>query len=217
MYLIDQTYFIKQYSIPNINDAGDALTVLEQYIDEFGRKYMKNALGREFATFDAVLDAGLFPDPPTGIDQKWIDLVNGVEYTKDGKTYKWEGLLRTEGTFKSSPITPFVYCYWLSENVTTVTALGEATIEAKNATSANSTQRLVTTWNEMLGMYQGECADANWRGDFYYHSGVPIFDYYGGREENNYVSLLTYLTDNETTYPDAGKLRMEGVKNQLGL
>ena len=34
MYLIDQTYFIKQYSIPNILDAGDALTVLEQYIDE---------------------------------------------------------------------------------------------------------------------------------------------------------------------------------------
>jgi len=217
MYLIDQTYFIKQYSIPNILDAGDALTVLEQYIDEYGRRYMKMALGREFAAFDAVLVDGLFPDPPTGIDQKWIDLVNGVEYTKDGKTYQWEGLLRTEGTFKASPITPYVYYYWLTENVTTVTALGEATIEAKNATSVNSTQRLVTTWNEMLVMYQGEYCDADLRGNFYYHNGVPIYDYFGGREEINLVSLLTYLKDNATTYPDAGLQRMEGVKNQLGL
>jgi hypothetical protein len=213
MYLgVDKTYFIKELSIPNVNDAGEVSTNLTFDIDKYGRLLNKKALGNVlYADLDSELVDGNLPNTAP---QKWLNYVNGTDYTKDGKTYTWQGLSYAEGSFKTSIIAYYVYYFWLENQISSLTPVGLKMIEAKNASGVNPTQLMVTIWNEFLKQYQSEVfAD---RPHFYYINGVPITDWIGNQRTDNYVSLLTFLEDNKTDYPDATMFRYE-VKNQLGI
>jgi hypothetical protein len=212
MYLIDETYFIKELSVPNINEMdADNLTILTQYVDEFARKLLKDALGYDlFKELDTNITSGVLN---VGAPQKWLDLVNGCEYTKDGKTYKWNGLIFTEGLHKSSLLAKFVFYHWLKDNVTTITGTGEKSIKSVNADSVNSNQRLVTVWNDFVSEYQG----SNTRfPTVWYKGATKVIDWFGSGESFGYVSLIQFLTDNETNYSDA-TLITYSLQNQFGL
>lgn len=212
MYLIDETYFIKELSVPNINEMdADNLTILTQYMDDFARKLLKDALGYDlFKELNTNITSGVLD---VGAPQKWIDLVNGCEYTKDGKIYKWNGLIFTEGLHKSSLLAKFVFYHWLKYNVTTITGTGEKSIKSVNADSVNSNQRLVTVWNDFVSEYQG----SNTRfPTVWYKGATKVIDWFGGGESFGYVSLIQFLTDNETNYPDA-TLITYSLQNQFGL
>jgi hypothetical protein len=211
MYLIDGTYFIREYNVPNSAELqGNSSNNLEQYIDERCRLLLQMALGSELFTDldDNITNGELDDDAP----QKWKDLVNGVTYTKDGKDYVWKGLLQTEGTFKNSLLTPYVYYYWLKGNISSVLGVGEVITNGKNATNINSTQRLIETWNNFVVQYQGNCT---YKSNVFIHNGVIIYDYYQNGQ-SNYVNFLQFIKDNETEYPDA-PLEMFEFKNQIGL
>lgn len=213
MYLIDASYFIREIHIPNVNESNtDSGVNLDYFIDEKVRLLLSTkALGSVlFTEFNGYVVNGVLPNTAP---QKWKDLVNGKTYTKDGETYVWEGLLQTKGTFKKSLLAYYTYYYWLMDSVSLMGGIGEVRGEAKNAVNVNSTQRLTTIWNEFVRMYQGENTCFN--GVKYLYNGVPITDYYN-QNSGNYVSLLQYLKDNETDYPDA-TLEMFEFKNQLGL
>jgi hypothetical protein len=212
MYLINETYFIKELSVPNINEMdADNLTILTQYVDEFARKLLKDALGYDlFKELDTNITSGVLN---VGAPQKWLDLVNGCEYTKDGKTYKWNGLIFTEGFHKSSLLAKFVFYHWLKDNVTTITGTGEKSMKSVNADSVNSNQRLVTVWNDFVSEYQG----SNTRfPTIWYKGATKVIDWFGSGESLGYVSLIQFLTDNETNYPDAN-LATYSLQNQFGL
>ena len=211
MYLIDGTYFIRDYSVPNTTELqGNSSNNLEQYIDERCRLLLQMALGSElYADLDSNITSGVLDvDAPL----KWKNLVNGCTYTKDGKNYVWKGLLQTEGTFKNSLLTPYVYYYWLKGNISSVLGVGEVVTGAKNATGVNSTQRLTEAWNDFVEQYQGNCT---YRSNRYIHNGVVVYDYYQNGN-NNYVNMIQFLKDNPTDYPDAN-LELAKVTNQLGL
>lgn len=212
MYLIDETYFIKELSIPNINEMdSDNLTILTQYIDEYSRKLLKNALGYDlFKILDTNITNGVLD---VGAHQKWLDLVNGCEYQKDGITYKWNGLIFTEGLHKSSLLAKYCFYFWLKDNVTQVTGTGEKSIKSVNADSVNSNQRLVTVWNDFVNDYQGSgaCSPSIW-----YKGNTKVIDYYGMNNGSKIVSLIQFLQDNETNYPDAN-LAIYNAQNQFGL
>lgn len=213
MYLIDASYFIREIHVPNVNESNtDSGVKLDYFIDEKVRLLLSTkALGSVlFTQLDSNVTNGVLSNTAP---QKWKDLVNGKTYTKDGKSYVWEGLLQTKGTFKKSLLAYYTYYYWLMDNVSTMGGVGEVRGEAKNAVNVNSTQRLTTIWNEFVRMYQGE--NACFKGVKYVYNGVPIADFYN-QNSGNYVSLLQYLKDNETDYPDA-TLEMFEFKNQLGL
>jgi len=211
MYLINGTYFIREYNIPNTTELqGNSSTNLEQYVDERCRLLLQMALGSElFADLDDNITNGVLDnDAP----QKWENLVNGCTYTKNGKDYVWKGLLQEEGTFKSSLLTPYVYYYWLKGNISSVLGVGEVVTNGKNANNVNSTQRLVETWNDFVSQYQGNCS---YKSNVFIHNGVIVYDYFQNAN-NNYVNFLQFIKDNDTDYPNANLETFE-FKNQLGL
>ncbi len=221
MYLgVDKTYFIKELTIPNVNDAGDASTLLTFDIDKYGRLLNKKALGNVlYADLDSYLVDGnlpaIPPDPtPDPVPAKWRNYVDGTTYTKDGKTYTWQGLKYTEGSFKTSIIAYYVYYFWVENQISLLTPIGLKMVDAKNASGVNPTQLMVSVWNEFLRQYQNDVFEN--RPNFYYINGVPITDWMGQERSDNYVSLLTFLEDNKTDYPDAAMQRYE-FKNQLGI
>lgn len=212
MYLIDQTYFIKQYNIPNLNEMdSDVFSNLEQYIDKDVRSLLRNALGYSlFKDLDSNITDGVLN---VGAPQKWQDFVNGVEYTKDDNTVKWKGIAYEEGLSKTSLLVPYVYHNWLRDNISQVTGIGEKVISAQNAVNANSNQRIVAAWNDFMDMYQGDYRYG--RKETFFLRGVRFTDWLGDNYDED-VPLIIFLEDNDDTYTDA--LKVTYVKqNQLGI
>lgn len=210
MYLINETYFQSDYFIPNTQELRESsLTVLEQFVDKYARLCLKNALGYELFDdlnqdiTDGVLDSGA--------EQRWLDLVNGATYTKDGVEYRWQGLAFTEGTKKQSLLVPYVYYYWLLNEQQKQSGVGTVVVNTKNATNVNATQTLVNSWNDFVTLYQYECDDYG-----YFYNDFYDFPYWWTNDSTNYVSLVKFLKDNEDDYPDAPLTRYD-YKNSFGL
>jgi len=199
MYIIDQTYFIKELNVPNINEMdSDTLVSLEIDIDKYVRLLLHSALGYDlFKDLDDNITDG---ELNSGADQKWKDLVNGVEYLKDGKTYRWRGLIFTEGNYKGSLLAKYVFYYWLKDSVSLLTGTGEKQITATNAIAVNSTQRLTAVWNDFVNDYQGNICSHVW----------PELSKVG------YVDLIQFLKDKSEDYQDAA-LSLYQTTNSLGL
>ena len=212
MYLIDQTYFTKQYNIPNLNEMdSEVLGILQEYIDKDARSIIRNALGYVlFKDFDSYVEEGvLLATAP----QRWLDFVNGKEYEKDGETVKWKGISYQEGLSKTSMLVPYVYHNWLRDNISQVTGVGEKVISAQNAVNANSNQRLVSAWNDFICMYQGEILHI--RPNTYMVRGIRFLDWLGENYNEN-IPLINFLEDNEVDYPDSLRTLYK-KKNQLAI
>jgi hypothetical protein len=213
MYIIDETYFIQDISVPqtdNLDVVGSDNT-LTQFIDKYARLLLKNALGITlFNLFDGSLTDGVLNDDA---DQKWKDLVNGKIYSHNGVTKVWKGLKFTEGIFKGSVLAHYTYYHWYLWQMSQITSLGEVKGKSVNASSVNENTKLVQIWNEFLQMYLGNSETV---GTYSVVNGVPFYDYFSANN-NEDVSLLQFIKDNDTDYPDA-QLRLEqGFQNQLGL
>lgn len=212
-YIIDETYFVRKYLVPNSQELNTGANIeLQGYIDSVARLCLKGALGNVlFKDFDSnVKNGNLDPVAP----QKWLNLVNGVEYVLNDTTYTWEGLKQVNGAFKESLLTPFVFHQWLYDNQSKMSGVGEIVTIAKNAINVNSTQRLVSTWNDFVSMYQTGCS--NYNPTVFYQEGVRVIDWIGNNTNSDYVSLIKFLTDNVGDYPEAS-LKLYKTQNQLGL
>lgn len=204
MYIIDASYFQADKTIPNALELNSNVnTILEQFIDNKVRLLLKNALGYElFNDLDSNITDGVLD---VGAPVKWENLVNGVEYTKGTETLKWQGLKFTEGTIKHSLLADFVYYYWLENEAIKNTGVGLVTVTSKNATNVSYNSTLTRHWNNFIIQYQGEL----------YNYNTWLFDF-SWCKDNNYVSLLQFLKDNDTDYNDA-TLRIYNFKNEFGI
>lgn len=213
MYIIDESYFIKELTIPNtveIDVSGNS-TPFEAWIDRSVRLCLQNALGSVlFADFDSNVTSGVIDG---GAPAKWLELVNGKTYTNSGKSYTWKGLIFTEGTFKGSLLAQFTYAEWLKFELSRMTGMGEVTGNAVNAMNVNSTYRYVNVWNEFVKMYQGSNSTRAYT--LSYKRGIPFYDYCNG-DNDGFVSLIEFLRHNETDYPDAN-LKLYDYQNTLGI
>ena len=208
MYLIDETYFIREYSIPNITEAQtEAYNDLELFVDDYARQLLRNLLGDVlFTELDTYIIDGVFVE--SGTPQKWINLVKGCEYNDK----VWLGILQENGLFKKSIITPFVYSHWLLSKVSEMTGIGDVKLQGQNVNQVNPTQRIISTWNEFVEQYQGSC---NNYPKVYFKGFTQVIDWLDNINDNN-VSLTQFVSENSTDYPDA-KLKMYDFKNQLGV
>jgi hypothetical protein len=209
MFIIDNTYFTKSLSVPNTEEpTSDASIELETSIDRYVAQFLKLTLGNVLFTDlkTYIIDGELDILAP----QKWLNLVNGCEYTLDGKVYTWQGLKYTEGLYKVSLLANFVYVNHYQSTINS--QLGQIIIDAKNGTNADYTTHLVTIWNDFVEMYQGATCNEPQQ---HYRNGLLTTDYFGNRE-SGYVSYLQFLLDNDTDYVDvpAGSLEF---KNSFGL
>lgn len=213
MYIIDETYFQSpKREVPNLEEADSkTFAELELLIDEKCRSLLLDFLTFEQVTeLNSYLVGGLLPVPPTGVPQKWIDLINGTTYEKNGITLIWTGLICSKGTYKGSLLADYVYYYWLTENASYMTGVGDAKANPKGATLVNPTQRVVNTWNDFVVQYQGILYN-DW-GRNWYNYGLFPFCY----KQNFEVSLMQFLQDNDTIYPNENR-QFFTVQNQLGL
>jgi hypothetical protein len=212
MYIIDQTYFTRDLSIPNIKEMQtEAYDNLDSFVDEYVRQLLRDALGVEiFNELDSYVIGGVFDE--TDAPQYIIDLVNGKEYVKSGTIYKWVGLISTQGVFKKSLLANYIYYKWLQSNFSTQSGVGEVTINPQNANLVNPTQKIVSVWNTFLLMYQNlnTCYP-----HVYYKGHTQVIDWLG-INANTEVSLIQYLNDNDTNFSTAA-LRVYEYQNQLGL
>lgn len=220
MFIINDTYFQEDRLIPNLGNGGIGSVGnvdIEPLIDSECRSLLDSVLGyKAFKEFSDSLDVKgeIKPDTP----QKWIDLINGLEYEKNGITYYYRGLKYSLGASKNSLLAYYVYYKWIDQNVSKSTGVGEVVLQSKNAINVGLTSKLVDIWNKFWTMLG---AGYEYNGSHYHHCGVPISDYYGKRRNSN-ISLFQFLNDNSETY---GKLPLQlpandsfyGYKNQLGL
>jgi len=209
MYLIDKTYFLKSISVPNTEEpTSDASTDLDMSIDRYARQFLQMSLGNVlFTDLDSyIIDGELDALAP----QKWLDLVNGVSYTKDGVDYVWQGLKYDLGLYKVSILAYYTYVNHYQNTVNST--LGQVGIDPKNGMIVNPTEHLVSVWNEFVEMYQGaNCSNSVTS----YHNGVLFTDYYQFKE-NGYVSYLQFLEDNKDVY-EGFKANVINFKNSLGI
>jgi hypothetical protein len=209
MYLIDKTYFLKSISVPNTEEpTSDASTDLDMSIDRYARQFLQMSLGNVlFTDLDSyIIDGELDVLAP----QKWLDLVNGVSYTKNGIDYVWQGLKYDLGLYKVSILAYYTYVNHYQNTVNST--LGQVGIDPKNGMIVNPTEHLVSVWNEFVEMYQGaNCSNSVTS----YYNGVLFTDYYQFKE-NGYVSYLQFLEDNKDVY-EGFKANVINFKNSLGI
>lgn len=94
--LIDRSYFIGDLNIPNTGNNAVGQTV-DWFIEKFETEFLENALS--YPLYKA-LKAGLQVLP---VEQRWTDLVEGVEYTDAaGRLQKWRGLVSQPPTVLNS-------------------------------------------------------------------------------------------------------------------
>ena len=212
-YLIDGSYFQRELFVPNADDTErSAYTELQEFIDDKTRLLLREVLGYAlFKDLDSNITNGVLD---VGAPQKWLNLVNGVEYVESGNTYYWEGLLVQEGAFKKSLLANFVFYHWLYYNQSTMSGVGEVVLNAKNAVGINSTQRLTAVWNQFVGMYQGK--QTKYTYSEYRRNGIKVIDWVGNNTNDYYSSLIMFLSHKDTDYPDA-PLKLYKVINQFGL
>lgn len=209
MYLIDKTYFIKNISVPNTEEpTSDESESLDMSIDRYVRQFLQVTLGNVlFTDLDSnVTDGELEITAP----QKWLNLVNGYAYTKDGVDYVWQGLKYELGLYKVSLLAHYTYVNHYQNTINSV--LGQVGIEPKNGVVVNPTEHLVSVWNEFVEMYQGaNCSN----GVVTHYDNVLFVDYYQYKE-SGYVSYLQFLEDNKTDY-EGFKAGIINFKNSLGI
>jgi hypothetical protein len=209
MYLIDKTYFIKTISVPNTEEpTSDESESLDMSIDRYVRQFLQVTLGNvSFTDLDSnVTDGELEVSAP----QKWLNLVNGCTYTKDGVDYVWQGLKYELGLYKVSLLAHYTYVNHYQNSVNST--LGQVGIEPKNGVIVNPTEHLVSVCNEFVEMYQGSnCSNAQ----VTHYDNVLFVDYYQAKE-SGYVSYLQFLADNKEDY-EGFKAGVINYKNSSGI
>lgn len=213
MYLHTRAYYQRELQVPDKSglSANGEPDLLEVLSDGIPRVFLENALGYENFTaldsfvMDGVLDAGS--------PQIWQDLVHGKEYTLDGTVYKWKGLAYEDGAFKVSILAQATYYYWLEDNLSKSTGVGEVVGNAKNTVNVHSTQKMVSIWNQFVQMNQHNIVDSYPNVSII--KGVKFTDWFK-TSSNNYVSLVKFLQDHKEDYPGAPCKTYE-IKNQFGI
>lgn len=155
--ITDYTYYLLgEYEIPNVKDISaepvDAPSVkseLEVFIDRCERDVLLDAFGPTL--YNQLKTAN---DDLPNAAQKWKDLVDGADYTLDGKTYRWDGL---KGYEKNSLLAAYVFCKYLKNDDGRYTTVGIVKNKAKNANVVSPMRKYLTAWNNFLNLYQDDC------------------------------------------------------------
>lgn len=143
MPIIDYTYFVKKLNLPQTGDTLGRQNI-ESFIETYEPLYLKKILGYELSKLfmEGIQGSG---DP----DQRWIDLLEGKEFTYYGKLNKWMGFSNTD---LLSPIANFIYYQFMEESAYDVALVGTSAGDVENATRVSGISKMIDAWNEMSSM-----------------------------------------------------------------
>ena len=210
MFIIDDSYFIGKINVPNVTEYnGSTVEAIDDYINKYGRLFMRETLGNIlFKDLMLNLDNGELIE---NASQKWVDLINGKEYTKNGETYTWQGIKGGCDLYKDSILAYFIYLNYFE--ITYFTGFSLASTEAKNSTVINPSNHLVEIHNDFVSLYQGSCS---YNPINYFYSDEVIFRDFYHSNGSGFVSYMQFLMDNETDYPKVS-IKPLKFKNSLGI
>jgi hypothetical protein len=218
--IIDKSYFQGNLNIPNVQENLTPLggrrgnqSNLDSYIAKYEVKVMKDALGLvAYKSFIASFEAN--GDVKPTADQRWKDLINGVEYTYNGEDYEWEGLRYTLGTYSYSLIADYVFSIFLNDTSRTLGSPGMVKEATNSAETVSSIPRISEAWNTFIEKYQGESSDEDYP-RLVSKPGLRGIDWSQHRSASD-INMYTYLSDNESQYEDV-KFRLYESTNSFGL
>jgi len=137
-----------QDTTPNSNLLGNKVK-LDSFIEQYERDILITTLGydlyKELQSNLEVLNGQTEQSVKVSADQKWKDLVNGVEMTIDGYIYKFDGL-KSNNSF----IADYVYYKFMEDDLKNHSGVGFIQANPNGATKTNPTQKLVSVWNDMV-------------------------------------------------------------------
>lgn len=128
MALIDHTFFVGELNIPNTHRP-DVQERLLWFIKKYEPEFLNAVLG---APLYAAFQTGIAAAEPEAV---WTVLKNA--------------LMHVDGDFKYSPIANYVYYWYMRDQATITTGVGEAKPNVDHAAPAESAQKMVRAWNEM--------------------------------------------------------------------
>lgn len=198
MALVDDSYFINEISLPNLDKKPNTvISLIEKYEKEILISLLGYELYREFTE-------GLTQDP---VDQKWIDLRDGKEFDFDfdGRTIttKWEGLVNVE---KESLIAYFSYYKMRERNKTTTTSVNEVRGKLENSETVNEARKMINAWKNLIKLYGSVCYSidgfnisglSTYQNRFYFDKYQRTYDTY-----NDWPSAFNFLNARRDDYPN---------------
>lgn len=214
MSIITRSYFdgILQLANSDASDPNKELFGTRDALDRYRVKYEREILIKTlgyplYKLFMAEFEITV-PNAENGYHtiksaaaQKWKDLLNGIEYTSQGVTVVWRGIIFTDTIEADTPteynqsfIAAWVYAQYLLQEEKTNEGVGFVGTKAKNATGVSGRSKYVAAHNEA----------------------VKLINVNGNYEVSLYQFILDKNADDPTTYPD---WRGEAVKsiNRFGL
>lgn len=214
MPITDTTYYQRgKKFIPNLQSL---TTGVPNNASKF--EYIRDNIERELLI--KALNITLYNELNTALDDlpnadvKWINLVEGTEYVKDGVTYRFDGL---RGFNKDSMVAYYVFCKYLENDESYYSTTGTVKSKALNSEMFNPTRKYLDAWNIFLMKYQDEYTVDNYSYFVDDCTGLVVgIDYYHNQEKKLLVTLETYLKDHETDFEGYNFTRYSGV-NSFGI
>lgn len=205
--VIDNTWFKYDLAIPNaipmpsiVGDTVNNADGINDFIAAAEESLLLNALG--LTIYNGLKNA---LDDIENADQKWKDLVNGLEY--DGKV--WEGLRSPK-----SLIAYYVYSEYLNQNSSFFTTHGVEKPRSENSENVTPFYKIAGSWQTFVKKYQGNAHNLPYR---YMKDGVCVVDYIGEHTDVK-VSLFNYLLDKKDVYGwETTMFKIYEQKNSFGL
>ena len=187
-------YLKNDIAIPNITDDGgvtysaDIISAIGKYESEIRIDLLGYELNK---ALEADLDDGV---PQT---QRFIDLVNGAEFTHPDteQLLKWIGFVNTE---KESMIAYYVYYNYVYYNNIHLSGVGSVAIKAENAEKESPFDKLHLSWEKFQKLYAGFDYNINER--YFSEHGIKVADLVG--TFNTLPSAYNFLYANKENYPE---------------
>lgn len=142
--IIDQTYFVRRLNLPQKGNA-EGLADILSFVDQYETEYLQCVLGTVLwqAFSDGTEGSGI-------ADQRWLDLLNGKDFTYKNCTHHWNGFAPAS---KISPIANYVYWHYVDRRgMGEVTLTGVTVSSTDNNRTVNAVDTLVDAWNRMVDM-----------------------------------------------------------------
>lgn len=138
--IIDYTYFVGGFTAIAQVGQPAVLEKVNAYIANYEPYLLRILLGP--ALYTETLTNAQLPAPA----QKWVDLLDGVDYTAaDGTIRHWDGLRHKPKNL----ISHYVYYQWLGNSAVFLTGTGTVMPKNENATRESPIGMQVPIWNEM--------------------------------------------------------------------
>lgn len=138
MSLIDSTFFIRELTIAQLGQADGNEALFNLMLEKYEPLFLRQALGYEFSQ--------LMLNNQT--EQRFVDLLEGAEYTYKSVKYYWQGLVND--TLKTSPIANFVFYWFVRSQYEQQVGAGTMKPLSENATIVAPEYSMIFAWNEMV-------------------------------------------------------------------